>query len=79
MYERLDQNRAFLYPTNRSVMAMFAQSGRYRRKLEATPTGIAVAETADDPAMVAVIREHAREISSFVSEAMPAMMRGMMR
>jgi hypothetical protein len=79
MYERLDQDRAFSYPMSRSVTAMFAQSARYRRKLEATPTGIAVTETADDPAMVAVIREHAREISGFVREGMPAMMRGMMQ
>jgi hypothetical protein len=47
--------------------------------LEATPTGIAVTETANDPAMVAIIREHAREISGFVRDGMPAMIRGMMR
>ena len=79
MYQRLDQNRAFPYPMSRSVPAMFAHSTAYRRKLEATPKGIAVTETSDDPTMVAVIRAHAREISGFVREGMPAMMRGMMR
>ena len=79
MYQQLDQNRPFPYPMSRSVPAMFAESANYRRMLEATPTGIAVTETADDPAMVAIIREHAREISGFVRDGMPAMMRGMMR
>jgi len=79
MYERLDQDRAFPYPMSRSVPAMFAQSAHYRRKLEATPKGIAVTEIADDPAMVAVIKDHAREITGFVRDGMPTMMRGMMR
>lgn len=79
MYQRLDQNCTFPYPMSRSVPAMFAHSTAYRRKLQATPKGIAVTETSDDPAMVAVIRAHAREISGFVREGMPAMMRGMMR
>jgi hypothetical protein len=79
MYRRLDQNHAFPYPMSRSVPAMFAHSTAYRRKLVVTPKGIAVTETSDDPAMVAVIRQHAREIDGFVREGMPAMMRGMMR
>jgi hypothetical protein len=79
MYQRLDQNRAFPYPMSRSVPAMFAQSAHYQRKLEATSKGVAVIETADEPAMVAVIKDHAREINDFVRDGMPAMMRGMMQ
>jgi hypothetical protein len=79
MYQRLDQNDIFPYPMSRSVPAMFAHSTNYRRKFEAIPNGVTVTETADDPAMVAVIREHAREISGFVRDGMPAMMRGMMQ
>jgi len=79
MYQRLDQNRAFPYPMSRSVRAMFAHSTSYRRKLEATSKGVTVTETATDPAMVAVIRDHAREITGFVHDGMPAMMRGMMQ
>lgn len=79
MYQRLDRKRAFPYPMSRSVPAMFAHSTAYRRKLEATPKGVVVTETADDPAMVAIIRAHAHEINGFVHEGMPAMMRGMMR
>lgn len=79
MYRRLDRKRAFPYPMSRSVPAMFAHSTAYRRKLETTPKGVAVTETADDPAMVAVIRAHAHEINGFVREGMPAMMHDMMR
>src|SRR5262249_229720 len=54
----------------------------WRRRLKAalcTPKGVVVTETADDPAMVAVIKEHARGINGFVHEGMPARMRGMMQ
>jgi hypothetical protein len=79
MYQRIDQNRAFPYMMSRSVPAMFAHPTLYQRKLEATPKGVAVTETSDDPAMVAVIRAHARELNGFVRQGMPAMMRDMMR
>jgi hypothetical protein len=79
MYQRLDQSRAFAYPMSRSVPAMFAHSTSYQRLFEVTPKGIAVTETAEDAEIVAIIREHAREISGFVREGMPAMMHGMMR
>ena len=79
MYQRLDQNRGFPYMMSRSVPEMFAHSADYHRKLEATPKGVAVTETSGDPAMVAVIRAHARELDGFVRDGMPAMMRNMMR
>ena len=78
MYQPLDRIRPFPYPMSRSVPAIFAHSAHCRRKLEATAKGVAVSETADGPAMVAVIREHAREITGFVREGMPAMVRGTM-
>jgi len=79
MYARLDQNRTFPYPMSRSVPAMFANSTRYHRKLTVLPNGIAVTETSDDANMVKIIREHAREITGFVKDGMPAMMRNMMQ
>jgi len=79
MYARLDQDRAFPYPMSRSVPAMFDNSTRYHRKLTVLPKGIAVVETSDDATMVNVIREHAREITGFVEDGMPAMMRNMMQ
>ncbi len=35
-------------------------------------------ETADDPAITQAIRDHAREVTGFVRDGMPAMMRDMM-
>jgi hypothetical protein len=35
-------------------------------------------ETADDPALTQAIRAHAQEVTGFVREGIPPMMRGMM-
>ncbi len=79
MYERIDQDRPFAYPMSQTVPILFRNTGRYRRQLQMTPKGVVVTETASDPDMVKLIRAHAREITGFVAEGMPAMMRGMMR
>ena len=50
----------------------------YRRQLTLTPTGVIAEETADDPALTDAIRAHAREVTGFVQEGMPAMMQQMM-
>ncbi|HVB78747.1 MAG TPA: hypothetical protein VNE82_02220 [Candidatus Binataceae bacterium] len=78
MYQRLEHGEPFPYPASRSVPAMFANSTHYRRKLDALANGVAVTETSADPEMVEVIRAHAREVTGFVKEGMPAMMRDMM-
>jgi len=50
----------------------------YRRQLTFIPTGVIAEETADDPALTQAIRGHALEVTGFVRDGMPAMMRGMM-
>jgi hypothetical protein len=79
MYTRIDQDRPFAYPMSRTVPVLFRNIGRYRRQLEITPRGVAITETALDADMIELIKAHAREISGFVAEGMPAMMRDMMR
>lgn len=79
MYARIDQDRPFAYPMSRTVPVLFQNIGRYHRQLELTPKGVAVTETASDADMIALIKAHAQEISGFVAEGMPAMMRGMGR
>ncbi|WGR99788.1 hypothetical protein MTX26_02640 [Bradyrhizobium sp. ISRA443] len=79
MYTRIDQDRPFAYPMSRTVPVLFQNTGRYRRQLEVTPKGVAITETASDPDMVELIKAHAREITGFVDEGMPAMMRNMMQ
>lgn len=62
-----------------SLPTMFRNASKYRRQLELTPTGVAVTETSDDPEVLAALRGHAAEVSGFVKDGMPAMMRGMMQ
>jgi hypothetical protein len=79
MYARIDEDRPFAYPMSRTVPVLFQNIGRYHRQLEVTPKGVAITETASDADMVELIKAHAREITGFVDEGMPAMMRDMMR
>jgi hypothetical protein len=61
-----------------TLPTLFARAADYRRTVSFTPTGVIAEETAGDPALTAVIRAHAREVSGFVTEGMPAMMGQMM-
>lgn len=79
MYARIDQDRPFAYPMSRTVPMLFRNTGRYRRQLQMTPKGVAVTETASDADMIELIKAHACEITGFVNQGMPAMMRDIMR
>ena len=61
-----------------TLPTLFRNASGYRRQLTITPTGVIAEETADDRALTETIRAHAREVSGFVNEGMPAMMQGMM-
>lgn len=78
MYARLASANEFPYPMSRSVPKLFAHSTGYRRELTLITRGIQVTETSDDPAIVAIIHDHAREIDGFVKDGMPRMMGSMM-
>jgi hypothetical protein len=77
MYQRLDVGKPFtmMSPT---LPVMFRNAKSYTRNLEVTPKGVVVIETAANPSMTQIIREHAREVTGFVRDGMSAMMRGMM-
>ena len=77
MYEHLHQG-AEVSCMSASLPTLFRQAVRYRRTLAITAKGVAVTETARDPRLARAIRAHAREVTGFVREGMPAMMRGMM-
>ncbi|MGA7324932.1 MAG: hypothetical protein WBX25_10725 [Rhodomicrobium sp.] len=79
MYARIDQDQPFAYPMSRTVPALFRNIGHHRRQLQSTSKGVVVTETATDADMVGLIHAHAREITGFVDQGMPAMMRGMMQ
>lgn len=78
MHQRLEDGREFSM-MSRTLPTMFRNADRYQRQRQMTPKGIAVTKTSDDPNMVAIIREHAREVSGFVKEGMHCMMGGMVR
>lgn len=77
MYAHLDQG-AEVMCMSASLPTLFRHASGYRRKLTMTPTGVITEETADDPALVDAIRGHAQEVTGFVRDGMPPMMRGMM-
>jgi hypothetical protein len=61
-----------------SLPTLFRNSTSYRRQLTFTVKGVVVTETSTDPGLTNAIRDHAQEVSGFVRDGMPAMMRGMM-
>ncbi len=77
MYTHLNQ-RAEVTCMSSSLPTLFRNSTRYRRELTLTARGVVVTETSSDPQITTAIRAHAQEVSGFVRDGMPAMMRGMM-
>jgi hypothetical protein len=78
MYEHLDHG-AEVTCTSESLPNLFRHAASYRRRLTVTPNGVIVTETSNEPRLTQSIREHAREVTGFVRDGMPAMMQGMMR
>lgn len=77
MYTRLDQG-VEVHCMSSTLPTMFRRASDYQRQLTYTPRGVSVVETSNDPEMTRVIREHAHEVTGFVVDGMPPMMRGMM-
>ncbi len=77
MYAHLDQGTEVAC-MSQSLPTLFRRAGGYRRNLTLTPTGVIAEEVADDPALTDAIRAHAREVTGFVQQGMPAMMQQMM-
>ena len=77
MYTHLDQN-AEVTCMSSTLPTLFRNSANYRRQLTLTSNGVVVTETSSDSKLVNAIRDHAKEVSGFVSDGMPAMMGGMM-
>jgi hypothetical protein len=77
MYSHLGQGSEVMCMSH-SLPTLFRNAGSYRRQLTLTPTGVIAEETSDDPALTDAIRAHAREVTGFVRDGMPAMMQGMM-
>ncbi len=77
MYSHIGQG-AEVMCMSQTLPTLFRSAGAYRRQLTFTPKGVIAEETADDPHITEVIRAHAREVTGFVEQGMPAMMQQMM-
>jgi hypothetical protein len=77
MYAHLEQG-AEVTCMSSSLPTMFRRATDYQRRIAFTPNGVVAVETSSDPDLTRAIREHAREVTGFVIEGMPAMMTGMM-
>ncbi|MGD9621523.1 MAG: hypothetical protein AB7G47_14590 [Mycolicibacterium sp.] len=77
MYTHLDQGSEVTCMSS-SLPTLFRRAADYQRQITLIPSGVVVVETSGDPELTNAIREHAREVTGFVVEGMPAMMSGMM-
>ncbi len=77
MYGHVNQ-RAEVTCMSDSLPTLFRNATGYERQLALTSNGVTVTETSSDPVVTMAIRAHAKEVSGFVRDGMPAMMRGMM-
>jgi hypothetical protein len=77
MYSHLDQDAEVMCMSG-SLPTLFRHANGYRRELTFLATGVIAEETADDPALTQAIRAHALEVTGFVRDGMPSMMRAMM-
>jgi hypothetical protein len=60
-----------------TLPTLFGNASSYHRQLTLTSNGVSVIETSEDPHLEQMIRAHAKEVTGFVQEGMPAEMRGM--
>ncbi|MBI4781691.1 MAG: hypothetical protein HY785_10210 [Oscillatoriophycideae cyanobacterium NC_groundwater_1537_Pr4_S-0.65um_50_18] len=80
MYDRVSQQQSIpMIGMSSTLPTMLQSANQYQRQLRITSKGIEGIETSDDPDIVAVIQEHAQEITQFAEQGMSAMMNGRMR
>lgn len=77
MYSHLDQ-AAEVTCMSSSLPTLFRRAPDYHRQITFTANGVVAEETSNDPQLTDAIRAHAREVTGFVADGMPAMMRDMM-
>ncbi|MGW4098244.1 hypothetical protein [Mycobacterium sp. NPDC004974] len=77
MYDHLGQG-AEVSCMSSTLPTLFRRAGDYQRQITLTPAGVIATETSTDPDLTATICAHAREVTGFVVDGMPAMMGPMM-
>jgi len=80
MYDRVSKQQSIpMIGMSSTLPTMLQSANRYQRQLRITSKGIEVTEISDDPDMIALIQEHAQEITRFAEQGLSAMMNGRMR
>jgi hypothetical protein len=77
MYSHLEQGAEVMCMSD-SLPTLFRRAADYQRQITFTDKGVVAVETSRDPELTRAIRAHAREVTGFVVDGMPAMMGGMM-
>jgi hypothetical protein len=77
MYSHLGQGAEVMCMSS-SLPTLFRRAADYQRQISFTDKGVVAVETASDPDLTQFIRAHAREVTLFVVDGMPAMMQEMM-
>ena len=76
MYAHLERG-AEVTCMSQSLPTLFRNASSYRRRLTLTAKGVAVTEISANAVLTRAVRAHAREVTGFVRDGMPAMMRGL--
>ena len=77
MYSHLEQGTEVTC-MSASLPTLFGHAPDYHRQITFAANGVVAEETSIDPQLTDAIRAHAREVTGFVVDGMPAMMRDMM-
>lgn len=80
MLQRVDTNDDPGLPIeSEALRSIFKNYDKIETKVETTEKGIVVVQTSTDPETVAVLQQHASEVSDFVEQGMVAMRTAMMK
>lgn len=77
MAQRLKDGRVFNVASH-TLPTIFANNAKIHTEIEQTPKGVIVTQTSSDPATVAALQGHAREVSDLAQGGMAALMRQVM-
>ena len=74
MYARLKDGRP-IHQRDPLFAELFAHAHQIDAVISATPNGVHVVETSDDPAVAKLLHRHAQAVDAFISNGMAEMMK----
>lgn len=76
MDSRLDNGDIFNVLNSSNIPEIFENADRIQTTIEETAQGVVFTQTSDDPNLVSVLQDHAKEVDELVASGMAAMHRG---